>query len=86
MNAVVRTPLVKIGNALGVRIPKRWIDQLGLSEEVEMAVQPDRVVIRSPRRPRSGWERQFRAMAARGDDALLDAETRTEWDEREWEW
>jgi hypothetical protein len=49
-------------------------------------VQAGRAIIRSPRPSRGGWERQFRAMAARGDDAPLDAETQTRWDEREWEW
>jgi antitoxin MazE len=36
--------------------------------------------------PREGWEDAFVAMAARGDDRLLDEETPTDWDETEWEW
>ncbi len=35
---------------------------------------------------RQGWEKQFRAMAARGDDKLLDEEIATEWDKEEWQW
>jgi hypothetical protein len=36
---------------------------------------------------RKGWAEQFRAMAARGDDALRDADAvSTQWDEDEWEW
>ena len=34
--------------------------------------------------PRAGWEAAFAKMAARGDDALLDAPVFTEWDESEW--
>jgi antitoxin MazE len=83
---VMKAPIVKIGNSRGVRIPKLWLDHLGLGEEVELAVQQDRIVIRAARRPRQGWEEQFRAMAELGDDRLLDAPTPTQWDEAEWEW
>jgi len=34
--------------------------------------------------PRAGWEAAFAKMAARGDDALLDAPVFTERDESEW--
>ena len=86
MSAVVKTHLVKIGNSRGVRIPKVWIDQIGLSEEVELAVQPNQLVIRPARRPRQGWDEQFLDMAERGDDRLLDPDTTARWDETEWEW
>jgi antitoxin MazE len=54
MSKVVKSHLVRIGNSRGVRIPKVWLDQLNLGEEVEMAVQADRLVIRSAHRPRQG--------------------------------
>ena len=84
--AAVKTRLVKIGNSRGVRIPKVLIEQAGLGTEVEIAAQPDQIVIRSSRCPREGWEEQFARMHAAGDDALLDEFTPTEWDEREWQW
>jgi hypothetical protein len=34
---------------------------------------------------RSGWDRAFAAMAAAGDDRLLDPATATDWDRTEWE-
>jgi len=88
MNAVVRTRIVKIGNSQGIRIPKILLEQLGLGEEVELAVQQDQLVVRSVRRPRYGWDEQFKMMAERGDDRLLDeaALNRTRWDAEEWEW
>jgi antitoxin MazE len=51
-----------------------------------MAVKTRVVKPRHVRRPREGWEEQFRAMAERGDDRLLDEPTPTKWDETEWEW
>jgi antitoxin MazE len=88
MNAMMKTRIIKIGNSQGIRIPKALLDQAELGEEVELAVQPGELVIRPARRPRHGWDEQFRAMAERGDDKLVDAEALrlTEWDKEEWTW
>ena len=86
MSNVVKSHLVRIGNSRGVRIPKVLLEQLDLSDEVEMAVQADQLVIRSARRPREGWEDQFRAMHERGDDRLIEGFPASTWDEEEWEW
>ncbi|MBK9006183.1 MAG: AbrB/MazE/SpoVT family DNA-binding domain-containing protein [Anaerolineae bacterium] len=82
----MRTQVVKIGNSRGVRIPKPFIDQTRLGNEVEIAVQRGTIVIRSISRPRNGWAEQFRAMAEQGDDQLLDKPTQTKWDRSEWVW
>ena len=84
--SVVKTSIIKIGNSRGIRIPKLLIDQVGLGKEVEIAVQHDQLVIRPTLRPRDGWDEQFRAMATRGDDQLLDEPVSTQWDMREWKW
>lgn len=81
-----RTQLVKIGNSRGIRIPKLFIDQTRLGNEVEIAVQRGALVIRPIARPRSGWAEQFRAMADEGDDQLLDKPVPTKWDRSEWVW
>jgi antitoxin MazE len=86
VSSVIKSHLVQIGNSRGVRIPKVWIEQLGISDEVELAVQADRVVIRSARRPREGWEDQFRAMHERGDDRLVEQFPASTWDDEEWQW
>lgn len=88
MNTAVRTRIVKVGNSQGIRIPGFLLDQLGLGDEVELAVEGDQLIIRPLRQVRQGWDEQFRQMAERGDDRLLDeAATRlTEWDDEEWEW
>ena len=86
MSTVLKARIIKIGNSRGVRIPKTWLEQLNFQEEVELAVEPDQIVIRPAHHPRAGWDQQFRAMAERGDDQLLDDPIPTEWDEGEWEW
>jgi antitoxin MazE len=86
MANVAKTHIVRVGNSRGVRIPKIWIEQLHLADEVEMAVRGDQLVIRSARSPRQGWEEQFRAMHERGDDRLVAELPASAWDEKEWEW
>ena len=48
--------------------------------------EPTKPEAASSRKPREGWAEQFRVMAERGDDKLIDPETPTSWDESEWEW
>lgn len=90
MNTVLNGRIVKIGNSRGIRIPALLLEQLGLKEkdQIEIEVCADQLVIRpAPKRARQGWEEQFAAMAANGDDALLDADASlSSWDEEEWEW
>ena len=86
MENAIRAKIVPIGNSRGIRIPKVWLEQLGVADEVEMAVQADRLVITRPRNAREGWAEAFRQMAAAGDDKLLDELTPTRWESEEWEW
>ncbi len=85
---VVKTRIIKIGNSQGIRIPKPILEQLGFTEEVELEVLPDQLIVRSLHRPRHKWEEYFKAMAESEDDQLLDDEalTLTDWEESEWEW
>jgi antitoxin MazE len=84
----MKARIVRIGNSKGVRIPKPLIEQTGLSDEVTIEAEGNRLVIRAARRPRAGWAEAFRAMGAAGDDHLLDGDrmTLSEWDQREWQW
>ncbi len=86
MSSAKKSHLVRIGNSRGVRIPKVWLEQLGISDEIEMAVRADQLVIRSAHRPRQGWEGKFRAMRERGDDRPIEELPASTWDETEWEW
>jgi antitoxin MazE len=86
MQPVMRARVVRIGNSRGIRIPKVWLEQLGLKDEVEMAVHKDGLLIRRPTHPREGWTQAFRAMASHKDDQMLDEPTAGRWDAQEWEW
>lgn len=84
----MRANIIQIGNSRGVRIPKAFLDQAGLRDDVEIEVRGSQIVVRAPRNPREGWAEAFGAMHEAGDDALLDAgaERLSRWDETEWEW
>jgi len=81
-----RARIVSIGNSQGVRIPRAVLAVSGLSGDVELEAEEGRVVIRPARHPRAGWEAAAADLHAHGDDALLDPETPTAWDETEWTW
>jgi len=86
MNMTIRSKVVKIGNSRGIRIPRTLLEQAGLTDDVEMIVEGDKLIIHSARFPRQGWDTQFAAMAEHGNDRLLDEKLPTQWGEDEWTW
>jgi antitoxin MazE len=83
----IKTRIVRIGNSRGIRIPKLLLDQANFGNEVELELSENRIVIRSSQSSRQGWEEQFKLMAERGEDWLLDEAVQlTTWDEEDWEW
>jgi antitoxin MazE len=86
MENVIRARIVRIGNSRGIRIPKVWLEQLQLGEEVELSIQQDQLLVRRARVTREGWREAFRRMAQQQDDRLVDRAVANKWDEEEWEW
>jgi antitoxin MazE len=88
MSAPLQTRIVRIGNSQGIRIPKLLLQQAGIQDRVEIEVHAGEISIRPAADPRAGWDEQFAAMVAVGDDRLLDGDQlgATTWDQEEWEW
>jgi antitoxin MazE len=88
MALALQTRIVRIGNSQGIRIPKPLLEQAGIGDRVELEVQDGQIAIRPARRVRAGWAQGFAAMAAAGDDRLVDGPQlgATGWDQEEWEW
>ncbi len=84
----MRTRIIKIGNSQGVRIPKLFIEQTNLQDEIEMEATGGQIILRSAKTPRQGWDEAFKEMARLGDDELLDPDViqTSNWDNEEWEW
>ena len=84
----MRASIVRIGNSQGIRIPKVVLEQTRLHGEVDLEVKDEKIIISPLKKPRQDWDRQFKLMAERGDDKLIDSEVMslTSFDEEEWEW
>jgi len=84
----MRSRIVKIGNSKGIRIPKPFLEQTGIGEDVELEVESNRIIVRPVSDPRKGWEDTFKAMAETADEKPLIDDERLDhsWDEEEWQW
>ena len=82
----MRAAIIRIGNSRGLRIPKALIEECGIRDTVDPRVEDGRLIVEPLRDLRDGWAEAARAMTERGDDRLLDPETLTTFDEKEWEW
>ena len=82
----MRVSVIRIGNSRGVRLPKPLLEQCGIGDVADLAVDHGRLVIAPVRRPREGWAEAAREASAHGDDRLLDPATPTAFDRTEWEW
>jgi antitoxin MazE len=86
MNSSIKSKMIAIGNSRGIRIPRTIIEQIGLTENVELMVEGNKLIVQSASTARTGWQEQFSAMAKNHDDILLDDITPTQWDTEEWIW
>jgi antitoxin MazE len=68
MGKTIRSKIIDVGNSGVIRIPRLLLEQAGLTGEVELIMEGDKLIIQASRRPRQGWETQFSAMAERRDD------------------
>jgi antitoxin MazE len=85
----MKTKLIRIGNSQGIRIPKPIIEEIGLSEEIEMILRDNQIILRSSEKTRKGWDHAFNKMAQENVDQLLDKEEierPSQWDKTEWTW
>jgi antitoxin MazE len=81
----MKAQLVRIGNSRGVRLPKALIDQVGLTDEIDLRVENHCVVIAPVRPPRSGWADAARQLSVETKKAF-DGVVPTRFDEAEWQW
>jgi len=82
----MKTRLVRIGNSRGVRLPKPLIEQAGLTDEVDLELRGNTIVIVARPTTRRGWAEAAGKLRVEGGDRLLDPPTPTHFDETEWQW
>jgi antitoxin MazE len=68
----MKVNIVSIGNSKGIRIPKSIIDQCSFNNEAELEVENNKLVIKPIKKKiREGWDKAFKLMHERKEDALL---------------
>lgn len=78
--------VVQIGNSRGVRLPKSILDQLDISDKLDLEVENSQIILKPvPRHPREGWDSAFSRMNAEGEDTPLIPDEASSKD-FEWEW
>jgi len=78
--------IVAIGNSKGIRIPKSVLDQLNISDKVDMEIENQKIILKPIKdRPRQGWDISFKEMHNMKDDVLIFPES-MEAEEFQWEW
>lgn len=68
----MRISLVNIGNSQGIRLPKAVIQQAGLTDELELEVSGDSIIIRPRRNRRDAWAEAAEACHRAGGDQFDD--------------
>ena len=79
----------KIGNSNGVLIPKTMLISCGITEDVEMEIIGDAIVIRALKKhPRDGWEEAFKLETENqsGIETDLFEGMKNEFDKEDWNW
>jgi len=68
----MRSSLVPIGNSFGIRLPKAILKICHIQQEVDLDVKGHSIIIHPVlKKPRKGWEAEFKKMRACGEDHLI---------------
>ena len=67
----MKTTLIKVGNSKGIILSKTVLEHYQITDEIEMLMQKDQIVLRPIKKTRVGWDKAFKEMAEQGDDSLL---------------
>ncbi|MFN8576329.1 MAG: AbrB/MazE/SpoVT family DNA-binding domain-containing protein [Candidatus Sericytochromatia bacterium] len=78
------TKLIKVGNSKGIRIPSSILKECQITDQLEMEVKNNTIIIKPLNKARQGWEEAFRLMSERKEDKLLIDNIDEEMDN--WEW
>jgi antitoxin MazE len=80
----MKIPVIKIGNSKGIRLSKTILTKYEISDEVELILEEETILLKSVTKSRKDWDQKFSEMHAEGEDRLLindvfEDETFEEW-------
>ena len=77
--------VVPIGNSKGIRLPKVILEQLNITDKLELEVDDKQLILKPVNKaPRKGWEEAFTEMRLNNEDKLIMADETVK--AFEWEW
>ena len=82
----MKTKIVQIGNSRGVRIPKSFIEEAGLENEVELRLVEGGILVEVAPAPRAGWAEAAKQLHDVEKKDALDELFTTDFDDEEWSW
>ncbi len=78
--------VISIGNSKGIRLPKTLLNQLQISDKLDLEVEDQKIILKPvPNNPRAGWNSAFKDMHEKNEDQLLINE-RSDSEGFQWEW
>lgn len=82
----MKASIIQIGNSQGLRIPKKLLEETGISGEVELETTPEGILIKNIRKPRGNWDAIFKKLAETDDDLPTASPNATSFEKKEWQW
>lgn len=67
----MKTPIITIGNAKGIRLPKEVLEKYNIQDSVELVLEKEYILLKPIKEVRKGWAEAFKLMHEHGDDTLL---------------
>jgi antitoxin MazE len=83
------TTIRDIGNSKGIILPKNILAQCAIENEISIEVKNNRIVIAAVpvnKKKRKGWDKAFKEMARKGDDALAIKDVFDDENMKDWTW
>jgi antitoxin MazE len=83
----MKIKLINIGNSKGLRLPKALIQQYNISDDLQIELKEDGILLKPITRLRSGWSVQFeKAVKLNEPQEKKWNEAPNRFDKEEWTW
>jgi len=83
----MKIKLINIGNSKGLRLSKALIQQYNITEDIQLELKEDGILLKPVNKPRSGWSEQFEKSVKpieKQEKNWMEASNR--FDKEEWTW
>ena len=78
--------VIPIGNSKGIRLPKALLNQLQISDKLDLEVKDQKIILKPVSgNPRAGWNIAFKDMHKNNEDQLL-INDKIDSEDFKWEW